>query len=73
MTEPSSADDWPSAGNKIADTDYVHAIGQISLVFNLLEDVFNDLFQLIFPADIYTQKRYFTILTTARGLTCFRL
>jgi hypothetical protein len=52
MAEPPIGDDWPSPKNKIGDTDHVHAIGQISLVLNFLEDVFGNLFQLIFPADL---------------------
>jgi len=47
---------WPSEKYTIADHAHVHAIGQISLIFNLLEDAFCGLFELIFPAgDHYSE------------------
>jgi len=51
MTRSSLVQGWPSAKNRVGDADHIHAIGQISLVFNFLEEGFGDLFRLMFPAD----------------------
>jgi hypothetical protein len=46
-----SPDDWPNAYNSIADTAHVHAIGQLSLMYNSLEEMFGFVWQSSFPAD----------------------
>lgn len=50
MDDPKALDEWPSRNNKIADAAHVHAIGQFSLAYNNLEELFGYVFQCTFPA-----------------------
>jgi len=51
MSDPVGVGDWPSQNNRLGDIAHVHAIGQFSLMYNMLEKMFGYVFQCSFPAD----------------------
>jgi hypothetical protein len=49
MSAPDSLEEWPSTEGKLADAPFVHAIGQISLIYNFLEESAGMIFALCMP------------------------
>lgn len=62
MSDPKSIGDWPSENNWIANAAHVHAIGQFSLAYNNLEELFGYVFSCTFPADgDYSETLFHTL------------
>ena len=51
MSNPDDFDNWPANYNRVADAAHLHAIGQFSLMYNYLEEIFGFVFQCSVPAD----------------------
>jgi hypothetical protein len=51
MSNPNVIGDWPAKDSRLADAAHVHAIGQFSLMYNYLEQIFGLVFQCSFPAN----------------------
>ncbi len=49
MTDPNASDGWPPFGSQLASVPFVHAFGQTSLAYNLLEDMMGMIFTSSMP------------------------
>lgn len=59
MAEDEHIDGWPPEAHRLASIGHVHALGQITLLHNLLEDTIKEIFSFIVPTDQGYAKRLF--------------
>src|SRR5689334_680543 len=62
MTPPSDPFKWPHPNYKTLEPDYVHAVGQITLLYNLLEELFGFIFNLCCPGTREFALHFFSVL-----------
>lgn len=70
MSEPTA--EWPSKRNTIAGLEYLQAIGQITLMYNFLEEMFCFLFCASFPASRKFAEEFFVDLNNRKRVDLFK-
>lgn len=62
MTDERHINGWPAPFARMATVSQIHALGQITLAYNFLEDTFENIFQEMLPTKAEFSKRFFHAL-----------
>lgn len=62
MSDSRHLDGWPAPFARMATVSQIHALGQITLAYNILEDTFERVFNEMLPANPEFSKRFFHAL-----------